>query len=174
MIFPGFFEHVEASYNANTGQVFGEVALPLAHANIAYEPFAGLAWVGVDTGASPRAGGDAALTSGGSQRQRRLHEPRPARGGLDVRWWRRRWCRGPPPLGCTPSATSTRMQGLAFATFGQSFVVSGVPLAQDSALIDAGFDVVLGPTRRRASSTPASSATHVQDNAVSGRVNWRF
>ena len=28
VVFPGFFESVEASYNGNTGQVFGEVALP--------------------------------------------------------------------------------------------------------------------------------------------------
>ena len=42
VIFPGFCtQQVEASYNGNTGQVFGEVALPLAHNHIAYEPFCG-------------------------------------------------------------------------------------------------------------------------------------
>ena len=57
---------MEASYNGNTGQVFGEVALPLAHNHIAYEPFAGLAWVGVDAGGFTETGGIAALTSTGT------------------------------------------------------------------------------------------------------------
>ncbi len=66
VIFPGFAESVGASYSGNTGQLFGEVALPLAHADIAFEPFANLAWVGVDTGGFTETGGDAALASGGT------------------------------------------------------------------------------------------------------------
>ena len=65
-------------------------------------------------------------------------------------------------------------QGLAFATFGQSFVVSGVPLAQDSALVDAGFDVLLAPDATLGIFYTGQFADNVQDNAVSGRVDWRF
>jgi outer membrane autotransporter protein len=64
--------------------------------------------------------------------------------------------------------------GLAFATFGQSFVVSGVPLAQDSALIDVGLDVILGPGATAGLFYTGQFANSVQDNAVSGRVNWQF
>lgn len=42
-------------------------------------------------------------------------------------------------------------QKQAFATFGQSFTTYGVPLAQDSALIDAGFarPLLHRPVRRQ-------------------------
>src|SRR5690606_5195279 len=66
VIFPGFAEQLGASYNGNTKQVFGEAALPLTHSNIAIEPFAGLAWVGVDADGFTETGGDAALASNGA------------------------------------------------------------------------------------------------------------
>jgi hypothetical protein len=47
VIFPGFFEREKASYNADTGQVFGEAVFPTRMGSIALEPFAGLAYVQV-------------------------------------------------------------------------------------------------------------------------------
>jgi len=47
VIFPGFFEHEEASYDADTGQAFGEIAYPIAMGRSALEPFAGLAFVSI-------------------------------------------------------------------------------------------------------------------------------
>jgi outer membrane autotransporter protein len=173
VLFPGFFEDVEASYNANTGQVFGEVALPLAHSNVAYEPFAGLAWVGVDSGSFTETGGDAALTSGGANGSvGYMSLGLRAAGSMFV-----------GGVEVVPRASAAWLhafgdvdpdQGLAFATFGQSFIVSGVPLAQDSALIDAGFDMVLGPYATAGLFYTGQFGDNVQDNAVSGRVNWQF
>jgi hypothetical protein len=40
VIFPGFFEREKASYSADTGQTFGEVAYPTSMGAIALEPFA--------------------------------------------------------------------------------------------------------------------------------------
>jgi hypothetical protein len=48
---------------------------------------------------------------------------------------------------------------LAFASTGIGFGIEGVPLAEDSALIDAGFDVALGPNTPPVCPIPASSAT---------------
>ena len=170
---PGLLRARRSLYNANTGQVFGEVALPLVHANIAYEPFAGLAWVGVDLGSFTEEGGDAALTSGGANDSVGYMSLglRAAGsmfvGGVEV-----------VPRGSVAWLHAfgdvTPDQGLAFATFGQSFVVSGVPLAQDSALIDAGFDVILGPNATAGIFYTGQFGDNVQDNAVSGRVNWEF
>ena len=61
MIFPGFFEREKASYNADTGQVFGEVAYPIAMGGMALEPFAGIADARVDTGSFKEHGKLAAL-----------------------------------------------------------------------------------------------------------------
>ena len=173
VIFPGFAQQVEASYNGNTGQVFGEVALPLAHNHIAYEPFAGLAWVGVETGGFTETGGVAALTSGGTYDSVGYMT-------LGVRTAGSMFVDG---VELVPRASAAWLHafgdvnpsaGLAFATFGQSFVVSGVPLAQDSALIDAGLDVILGPGATAGLFYTGQFANSVQDNAVSGRVNWQF
>jgi len=65
-------------------------------------------------------------------------------------------------------------QGLAFAAFGQSFVTYGVPLAQDSALIDAGFDVVVGHEAMLGLFYTGQFADNVTDNAINGRLNWRY
>jgi outer membrane autotransporter protein len=64
--------------------------------------------------------------------------------------------------------------GLAFATFGQSFLTSGLPLTENSALIDAGIDVKLGRDATASLFYTGQFGTRVQDNAVNGRVNWRF
>ncbi len=55
---------------------------------------------------------------------------------------------------------------LAFASTGIGFTMTGVPLAQDSALIDAGLNF-----RARHSGQIASDLT---DNAVKGRFTWLF
>jgi outer membrane autotransporter protein len=62
---------------------------------------------------------------------------------------------------------------LAFATTGVGFTVYGVPLAQDSALIDTGLDLTLGP-RTTAGIYSGRFGDHVTDNAVKGRFTWLF
>jgi outer membrane autotransporter protein len=57
VIFPGFFEREKASYNADTGQLFGEVAYPTRMGSTALEHFAGLACVQVDTSSFKEHGG---------------------------------------------------------------------------------------------------------------------
>jgi uncharacterized protein with beta-barrel porin domain len=59
------------------------------------------------------------------------------------------WCRISPPRDATPGAS------LAFATTGIGFGIQGVPLAEDSALIDVGGD-------------------SVTDNGVKSRFSWLF
>ena len=67
VIFPGFFEREKASYDADTGQLFGEVAYPIAMGRTAFEPFAGLAFVSIDTD-SFKERGDLAALAGRSRR----------------------------------------------------------------------------------------------------------
>ena len=64
--------------------------------------------------------------------------------------------------------------GLAFATTGIGFTVYGVPLAQDSALIDTGLDFALGPRTTAGVSYSGQFADNVHDNAVKGRLTWLF
>jgi uncharacterized protein with beta-barrel porin domain len=57
---------------------------------------------------------------------------------------------------------------------GTRFDVTGVPLARNSALIDAGLDFNLDPTIVRGFSYAGQFANDLQDNAVQGRLTWLF
>ena len=54
---------MKADYTARTAQAFGEVGYGMSLGNIASEPFAGLAWVHLNTDGFSEAGGAAALTA---------------------------------------------------------------------------------------------------------------
>jgi uncharacterized protein with beta-barrel porin domain len=57
---------------------------------------------------------------------------------------------------------------------GTGFAVTGVPLAQNSALIDVGLDLNLRPTITLGVSYAGQFANDLQDNAVKGRFTWLF
>ena len=58
--FPGFFDRATAHYDGGTGQIFGEAGYGFAFGKVAVEPFAGGAWVRLDTDAAAERGGAAA------------------------------------------------------------------------------------------------------------------
>jgi outer membrane autotransporter protein len=63
---------------------------------------------------------------------------------------------------------------LAFASTGIGFTVYGVPLAGDSALIDAGLDFALGERTTAGVSYSAQFGYGTTDNGVRGRFTWLF
>ena len=63
---------------------------------------------------------------------------------------------------------------LAFATTGIGFTVYGVPLAEDSALLDTGLDLALGPRTKADVSYTAQIAHHVHDNGIKGELSVLF
>jgi outer membrane autotransporter protein len=174
IVFPGFFERQSASYDADTGQIFGEVAYPLARGGIAVEPFAGLAYVSIESDSFRENGDDFASLTGKS-------------GDEDV---------GYSTLGLR-AATVTHLSNmtiiprvsaawqhafddvtpdasLTLAIVGSNFTVVGVPLAQDSFLLEAGLDFALSPTASLGVSYTGQFADHVTDNGVKGRLTWLF
>src|SRR5690606_35054102 len=58
--FPGFADTLRADYKARTGQIFGEVAYGFGFGAVNFEPFAGLAYVHIDTNRYREFGGAAA------------------------------------------------------------------------------------------------------------------
>ncbi len=67
IVFPGFAEQASARYGAGEGQVFGELGYGMTFGGIAAEPFAGLAWVHLDTRGFTETGGVSALTGTGNK-----------------------------------------------------------------------------------------------------------
>lgn len=173
VVFPGFFETETASYNGNVGQLFAELAYPLAYGNSAIEPFAGLAWVHLGTDSFTESGGTAALSAASSSDNvgfstlgLRAASTMPVNGML-----------------VTPRASfawqyafgdTTPDLALAFASSGASFGILGVPLARNSALIEAGVDMELGPQTRFGISYVGQLASDLQDNGVQATLDWRF
>src|SRR5262249_27860915 len=65
--FPGFVEQATTRYGTGEAQVFGELGYGLTFGAIAAEPFAGLAWVHLDTASFTETGGVSALAGTGNK-----------------------------------------------------------------------------------------------------------
>jgi len=173
VVFPGFFERQKASYNADTGQIFGEVAYPTKIWGAGVEPFAGLAYVSESSDTFHENGGALARLRGSTD-QNVGYTTVGLRAAQTMQWagmtitpngsvaWLHAFS------GVTPDA------GLAFSSTGIGFTVYGVPLAQDSALLDAGLDLTLGPRTTAGVSYSGQYGDGVTDNAVKGRFTWLF
>ena len=141
---------------------------------MAVEPFAGLAYVSVDTDTFAERGGALASLRGRNTDQNVGYSTLGFRAETTTQWggtmvtphisaaWQHAF------NDVTPGAA------LAFATTGIGFNVTGVPLAEDSALIDAGLDFALAANLTAGVSYSGQFGDGVQDNAVKGRFTWLF
>ena len=137
--FPGFADTLTASYGANTSQLFGEATYLVEAGSYAFEPFANLAYVSLDSDAFTEAGGAAALSS--------------TEATTDVTY---------TTLGIRASADFTHGSTTAtlramlgwrhafgdltpFSKFafggGDAFTTAGSPIAEDALALSAGLDV---------------------------------
>ena len=174
VIFPGFFERQTANYNADTRQIFGEVAYPTTMGGLGVEPFAGLAFVSIDTETFRERGGALASLRGLDTDQDVGYSTLGLRAASTMHWG---------DMLVTPHVSAawqhafddvTPGAALAFASTGIGFDISGVPLAQDSALIDAGLDLALGPNTTAGVSYSGQFGGGVTDNGVKGRFTLLF
>ncbi|MDQ8700270.1 autotransporter domain-containing protein, partial [Hyphomicrobium sp. LHD-15] len=173
VLFPGFLDRTKASYDGDTGQIFGEIALPIIGGKSAIEPFAGLAYVRVDTGGFTEKGGLAALTSGGS-------DANTSYSTLGVRAATEVLIGGVVVIPHASAAWQhafddvTADAALAFNTGSAGFTVSGVPIARDAALIEAGLSLKVDGDMTLGLSYQGKIADDIGDHGLSGRVDWRF
>jgi outer membrane autotransporter protein len=174
VVFPGFFERQSTGYDADTGQLFGEIAYPMTAGRVALEPFAGLAYVGIDTDSFRERGGVLSpLTGSGDDEDvgystlgLRAATVMQVANATVVPKISAAWQHAFDDV--TPGAS------LAFATTGIGFVIDGIPLAQDSFLLEAGLDLALSPTATLGVSYTGQFASDISDNGVKGRFTWLF
>jgi subtilase-type serine protease len=175
IVFPGFFDRAAGHYDAGTGQIFGEVGYGLAWGNVAVEPFAGAAWVHFhsdsfnETSAAGAALGVASSTfeTGYTTLGVRVASLFALANGMAL----------VPRASAAWQHTFDNVTPTVAASFlasGQGFVVSGVPLAHDSALVDAGVDLRVRPNITVGVSYVGQLAGNVQDHAVKGKFSWAF
>ncbi|WGD30777.1 autotransporter domain-containing protein [Ancylobacter sp. WKF20] len=174
--FPGFAETANADYNGGTTQIFGEVGYGLIWNSLALEPYAGLAWVHLNTDSFTESGATSAGLTADSASQ-------------DV---------GYSTLGLRAATTVTLDNGTVLAPHGAiawqyafgdttptsqlalsalpaaSFTVSGLPLAENTALVEAGLDLVVNASTRIGAAYIGQFADTATVNAFQVNLVVRF
>ncbi|MGE8658230.1 MAG: autotransporter domain-containing protein [Achromobacter sp.] len=171
--FPGFSDRLKSGYRAGTSQLFGELGYQMRVGRAVFEPFANLAYVNQRTHGFTEQGGMAALSaaSGSTDVTFSTLGLRAARSfdlkgaPLVVRGmagWRRAFG------DIAPLAT------MRFAAGGETYAVAGVPLARNTAVVEAGLDY------RALANTTLGLAYNGQlggnqaDHAIKATFNLRF
>ncbi|WP_179298075.1 autotransporter outer membrane beta-barrel domain-containing protein [Mesorhizobium carmichaelinearum] len=170
--FQGFTDSLSADYDAATAQAFGELAYKTDAGPFAFEPFANLAYVNLDTDGFAESGGAAALTSGSSTSDATF-TTLGVRASTDI------------TLGGV-AATARGMLGwrhafgdvtplstVAFAG-GDSFTIAGVPIARDTMLVEAGFDVQLARNATLGLSYAGQFGADAFDNGFKANLGIKF
>ncbi len=171
--FSTFTDYLNAKYSGNTGQVFGEVAYDLVAGPGVVEPFGGLAYVHIARDSFAETGGAAALAAQ-DQSSAISYSTLGVRAELKSTWgaatvtWRGviGWQHAFGDV--DPTAL------LAFRSGSSYFSVAGVPIARNSALVEAGVDVAVTETVKLGVSYVGALASSAQDNAVKGTLQIKF
>lgn len=170
--FQGFADTAKGSYSGGTTQLFGEVGYGVRFGGAALEPFGNVAYVSLRTNGFSETGGAAALTSWGAVNDATF-TTLGLRASTDFTvgsvlatakgsaGWRHAFG------DTTPGST------FAFAG-GGAFTVLGVPIAQDSAVIEAGVDVRLAPNASLGLSYGGQFGSGALDQSVRGSVSIKF
>ena len=173
--YSGYAEQARADYDGGTAQVFGEVGYGFALQQLALEPFAGLAYVHVDTDDFSETGASAGLSGsadsmgvGYSSLGLRVATMMELSGGMalkphaSVAW---QYAFGD----ITPAAQ------MAFLSApGANFTVTGLPLAENAALVEIGADLQINEQARVGLSYVGQFADNVTTNALQANLTWRF
>lgn len=174
IVYP-FVEQASAEYDGGTAQVFAEVGYGFALQQLAFEPFVGLAYVHLDTDSFTETGAAAGLYGassstgvGYSSLGLRVATTMELPNGMalkphaSVAW---QYAFGD----ITPEAQ------MAFLSVpAANFTVAGVPLAENTALVEIGADLNISEQARIGVSYVGQFADNVTVNAVQANLTWRF
>ncbi|MBB3021012.1 outer membrane autotransporter protein [Microvirga lupini] len=172
VLFPGFADATETSYDGWSAQGFAELGYRFDLAGVQFEPFIGGSILRLHTGAFQEEGGTAALTGFGQDQdlatttlglraQARLSAdvPLAIRGMLG---WRHAFG------DVEPEAL------LAFAGSAAGFAVSGVPVDRDALAIEAGLDWKASDSLSLGVAYAGQIGARAQDHSLKGNLVWRF
>nr|WP_075723346.1 MULTISPECIES: autotransporter domain-containing protein [Pseudomonas] len=174
VIFTGFRENVNADYDAKTEQVFGEVGREFKHENLALEPFAGLAWVNLDTEGFSEKGGDAALNVDDS-RDNVTFSTLGLRASGDLPMFNGRQLRAKGMLGWRHAfGDLDPSDNVQFISGSSPFQVDGLPVADDTAVLEAGLELAISSSVKLGLAYTGQFASDVTDSGVSSQLIVEF
>jgi outer membrane autotransporter protein len=172
--FPGFLDHTAARFDGATAQVFGEVGHGMTLGRLAAEPFAGVAFVHVDTGSFLESGGVAAL-SGARDSEDVGYSSLGVRAATMLPLVAGYWLVPRIALAWQHAfGDVTPAAALAFQSTGAAFSTAGVPIARDAALVEGGVDLRLSPRAKLSLNYAGELAAHAQTHSVKGGYTWNF
>lgn len=171
---PGLANSLSASRSGGTGQLFGEIGYKLNVGSAELEPFAGLAYVRLRLDGFTETGGVTALTAASRTQDnlkttlglRANHTFAAGEATFAVRGslaWQHAFGTVTPQLA----------ERFAF-TNSPSFLVTGAPIARDTALVDISADWLIDANTRLGISYTGQLAAKSQSNAVQGRFSINF
>ena len=173
--YPGFAEQASADYNSTTTQLFAEVAYGLVVGTAAVEPFAGLAWINVDTDGFSETGATAGLSVSSSSSSVtygtlgvRAATSIVTSGGMVLQ-----------PRGAlawqTASGDLSPAAQMAFLSAPEAgFTVGGAPLADNAALIEIGADLLISEQAQLGLSYVGQYADGVSSYGLQATMTWTF
>ncbi|WP_196260814.1 autotransporter outer membrane beta-barrel domain-containing protein [Pelagibacterium limicola] len=171
--FAGFSDALSANYGARTLQAFGEAAYGLDAGQARFEPFASLAHVNLSTDEFTETGGAAALSATGqtieatfatlgirAETTLNLGEAATARLHGSAGWRH--------AFGDTPDAM------LSFASGSDTFTITGVPIARDALVLNAGLDLDITSNARLGLSYGGQFGQGAADHTFKANFNVSF
>lgn len=172
IVFPGFSGSPEKNYRAATAQIFGELGYGIDVKNARLEPFANLAHVRLHTEKFVEKGGVAALTSTSSNTDTTF-ATLGLRGSTNLNLrgtkitvrsmagWRH-------AFGDTTPLSAMRFSG------GDAFVIGGVPVTRNAAVVEAGFDHSLSRNAALGISYNGQFGSSLSDQSVRATFSMKF
>jgi len=167
-------QRLKAHYKGQSAEAFGEVGYAMEVQGVALEPFVGVAHVHYDNDTAREKGGDARLEAKGSTQDLTFTTVGLRAGKLfeldngtqlvpsGSLGWRH-------ALGKTDSETS-----MSFIEGGGAFKTRGVPIARDSAVVEAGLDLQLNKATRIGFGYSGQLSSQAKEHAVTLNFNMNF
>ncbi|WP_371373853.1 autotransporter domain-containing protein [Sporomusa aerivorans] len=173
VMFPGFSDRLSGGYHAGTFQAFSELSYGTEKGVTKLEPFVNLSYVNFDANSLRESGGAAALngsgvsmdtlfTTLGLRTTASVNLGKKAVTARSLLGWRHAY-------GDTiPTAT------MSYASGSSAFTLGGVPIARDAAVVEAGLDFTLSPTKTLAISYNGQFANHLVDQSFKANLSMKF
>ncbi|MGQ4273232.1 autotransporter outer membrane beta-barrel domain-containing protein [Terrihabitans sp. B22-R8] len=169
--FGGFADTLPADYDAGTTQVFGEVGYEIVTGRATFEPFAGIAYVNVDTDGFTEDGGAAALSSA-DQDTDVTFSTLGLRASTDFLWGEQQ-VTGRGMIGWRHAFDDQPSTSLAFAGTG-AFTIDGAPLSENAAVVEVGLDFAVSSATALGITYTGQFGDESSDNQLKADFSYKF
>lgn len=172
--FTGLNDTLKSDYSADTGQIFGELGRQSDLGSLLMEPFLGLAWVNLDSDGFTEKGGAAALKVDHSSDNVTFSTLGLRASGTlaivnDMQLSAKSMLGWRHAFGDRDPSDDVR-----FISGGSAFGVDGLPVAQNSAVLDAGVELAISAGVRLGVSYSGQIGDGAKDSGVNSQLSLEF